>query len=440
MKYFHMLPRCLEFYFYLISGTSIFLFQQKRRRYFCLRFLLSTGVSILTMNYIYYMFIVHNHSVNNLGNALIYVSALVFIFLIARFCFEISWSEACFCAVTGYTAQFVHSIIAEMTYRYFDINGIYQRLTLFGEALIIFSLIYYFFGRKLRKGQNFNVYKWHLMLLVMCAIMVEIVLCHNLRQPWIYALNKPLMVCECILLAICSIVMLAVQFGLLVQQDLTNELQVIKQMWRKDQEQYQMSKETIDLINRKCHDMRFQIRSIGKSANIVPAAIKDMEKSISIYDAIYKTGCRALDIILTEKSLFCQALGITIYCVADASKLTHLSDPEIYSLFGNILDNGINAVSQLADDERIISLTIRQRGEMLSINSHNFYSGEIVMQGGLPLTSSGNEDDHGFGTKSIAAIVRKYGGNVSFQAKDRVFNLNIIFSLDELTTLKSASA
>ena len=77
---------------------------------------------------------------------------------------------------------------------------------------------------------------------------------------------------------------------------------------------------------------------------------------------------------------------------------------------------------------------------MFSINSHNFYAGEVVMRDGFPLTNSDNQMDHGFGVKSIAAIVHKYGGNVSFQAKDNVFNLNIIFSLHDLMAITEAPA
>lgn len=437
MGYFHMLIRCVEFYFYLLLGTGIFLLRQKRRRLFVLRVSFCALACMLIMNHIYYVYIKSCGGVDNAGNTLIYVSALFFLWPVAKFCYEISWSEACFCAVSGYGAQFIQSISSEMVYRYFALSTVYQSVVQFILGVIIFALLYFIYGRKLKKGQNFNVDKWHLMLLVICVIVVEIILCFNLRQSWIFHLDRVHMICDCILLGICSTAVLIIQFSLLVQQDLSDELKIITQMWRKDQEQYQISSETIDLINRKCHDMRHQIRSIAKNANLVPAAIKDMEKSIGIYDALYQTGCRALDIILTEKSLYCQANDIIISCIADASKLCYLEDCDIYSLFGNILDNAIHAVSMLKADARVVSLTIRQCGGFLSINSHNFHSGEIILRDGLPLTSRGNPDYHGFGTKSIAAIVQKYDGTVSFQSKDQVFNLNILFPLDGLTTAKN---
>ena len=299
-------------------------------------------------------------------------------------------------------------------------------------AAVIFIAVYMIVGRSLKRGQNFDVNRWHLMILLVCVIVVEIVLCYTLRQQWIYALDRVHMVCDCVLLGICSSAMLGLQFSLLVQHDLTNEIQIISQMWRKDRDQYRISRETIELINRKCHDMRFQIRSIGRNANVMPAALHDMEKSIRIYDSLYQTGCRALDIILTEKSLLCQPNGITITCVADAAQLNFLSDTDIYSLFGNILENAIHAVSSLGEDSRTIDLVIRQYGDFLSINAHNYYSGEIRLLNGLPVTTSGDPNYHGFGVKSIAAIVQKYDGTVSFKADGGIFNVNILFTKSAL--------
>ena len=79
----------------------------------------------------------------------------------------------------------------------------------------------------------------------------------------------------------------------------------------------------------------------------------------------------------------------------------------------------------------MVNLTVKQCGELLSVNSYNCYAGKMVMQDGFPVTS-GDPSRHGFGTKSMAAIVRKYGGTVSFQARDGIFNLNMLFPLDDI--------
>ena len=51
------------------------------------------------------------------------------------------------------------------------------------------------------------------------------------------------------------------------------------------------------------------------------------------------------------------------------------------------------------------------------------------MEGGLPGTSNRDRTLHGFGVKSMVMIVEKYGGTISFDAKDQIFNLNILFPI-----------
>ena len=49
----------------------------------------------------------------------------------------------------------------------------------------------------------------------------------------------------------------------------------------------------------------------------------------------------------------------------------------------------------------------------------------------MPQTTSSNKSIHGFGIKSMMLIVQKYGGTISFQAENGIFNVNILFNLPE---------
>lgn len=152
---------------------------------------------------------------------------------------------------------------------------------------------------------------------------------------------------------------------------------------------------------------------------------------ISIYDADVKTGNEAIDIILTEKNLLCCNKKIKLTCMADCKKLFFIDDSDLYVLFGNALDNAIEAVSKIDNKEkRYIGFTVYNHNDMISINVNNFYSGEISLdKDGLPITTKDNKDYHGFGMKSIKMIVDKYHGDVSIVTKDNIFNLNIFIPI-----------
>ena len=105
-----------------------------------------------------------------------------------------------------------------------------------------------------------------------------------------------------------------------------------------------------------------------------------------------------------------------------------MKSSDVYSLFGNALDNAIEAVIKLQDKEkRVIGLKVRSAGELISVTLKNFYEGELLLdEEGFPDTTKEDKDYHGYGMKSIRMIVEKYDGDVSILTKEGVFYLNIL--------------
>jgi len=60
------------------------------------------------------------------------------------------------------------------------------------------------------------------------------------------------------------------------------------------------------------------------------------------------------------------------------------------------------------------------------IQVENRYIGEIRFRNGMPLTSKGDENYHGFGVKSIRSTAEKYGGSMRVTSRDQWFRLNIL--------------
>ncbi len=208
-----------------------------------------------------------------------------------------------------------------------------------------------------------------------------------------------------------------------------NEVQVMKELMRREKEQYRLTKENIDLINVKCHDLKHQIQALRENAS--ESYIKKIEDAVMFYDSVAKTGNDILDVILTEKSLLCEQNRITFTCVARGEDLSFMDDMDIYSLFGNALSNAFENVSRIEDsDRRCISLNVRAENDVLSIHIENFYDGEIAFEGDLPVTSK-SKDYHGFGVKSMDYIAKKYNGYMSISTQDGIFSLDFVFPLSE---------
>ncbi len=361
----------------------------------------------------------------------------------ARFCFAAGWRGCVFCTVAGYSVQHLASVCYDMALTIAGFSGSTQVYSnaparfdpipaaIFLEVYaLVYWALYQLFARRMKKGEDMDIQRPSLLVLVALTVLVEIVLNAVVIYHKYENLDLVYYLAASLANVVCSLSVLVVLFSLLFQKSLEAELEVVYQMWRQEQKQYEISKQTIDLINVKCHDMKHQIRAISRQAAIDPAALEEMESVISIYGTIVKTGSQALDIILAEKNLYCQKNGVTISCIADGAKLDFMTDSDIYSLFGNLLDNAIRSVTALEPDKRVISFSVRAERAFLSINSHNYYGGEVRMERGLPVSNQAETGYHGFGVKSMALIVEKYGGTISFHAKSQVFNVNILFPLN----------
>lgn len=75
--------------------------------------------------------------------------------------------------------------------------------------------------------------------------------------------------------------------------------------------------------------------------------------------------------LLAERSIVCKGRGIQLDYIADGAKLDFLKPGEVYSLFGNALDNAIEAVTPLEPDRRYIGLQVRAERGMLLIRMEN---------------------------------------------------------------------
>ncbi|HWT76752.1 MAG TPA: ATP-binding protein [Mobilitalea sp.] len=220
------------------------------------------------------------------------------------------------------------------------------------------------------------------------------------------------------------------------KQALQQELNYIRQLWHYQQEQFETSQSNIELINRKCHNLKHQIAALCDMNEVERAQqICELERSVRIYDAAVKTGNTVLDTVLTEKSLYCEEHQINMTCMADGRKLGFINMVDLYTMFGNALDNAIESVSKLEDKEkRIIQVSIFPENELLMIRIRNYCEENYLLQKGLPDTTKQDKKYHGFGLKSIQYTAEKYNGSISVLSQDNYFLLQILIPIPKENT------
>lgn len=124
-----------------------------------------------------------------------------------------------------------------------------------------------------------------------------------------------------------------------------------------------------------------------------------------------------------------QKKKINLCIIADGSATAFIGEADIGALFGNILDNAIEAVENMELSDRMISLNVSQKKGFLYIHEDNRCDDRLTFADGIPQTLKSDTDIHGFGTKSIKLIAEKYGGKALMACSDGVFSLDIVIPI-----------
>lgn len=213
------------------------------------------------------------------------------------------------------------------------------------------------------------------------------------------------------------------------QMHMKYELKAINSILHRQYEQYKQYKESIQLINRKYHDLKHQISIIREEKNEEKKAeyLSEIESGIEIYEAQSKTGNSVLDTVLTGKILLCREHDINITCVADGTLLDFMEAMDICSIFGNALDNAIESIKKLSDSEkRLIRVAVYAQNDLLMLRFENYYESELKYENGSLITTKKDREYHGYGIKSLRHIAKKYHGTMTINTENNWFTLRIL--------------
>lgn len=428
------------FLFELLSAEAIFSYKLRRRNYFVLR-VIGTAAVCIAFAVLYPLLdytIVYNSGI---------FFAIFFVTLIGmKVCFDESWWNILFCAVAAYSVQHIafvtynmlttglnlESILSEMggalnPYGNYSIDGGLNPLTAIAY-IDCYILIYWYFGYFLndRMKRNEDLSLGRKPLIIFSGLLIAVDIFLHMVTIMNTDADRVSVMLENVYNLLCCLLVLFMQFGVLSRRQLEQSNDQLQQMLAQREAQYEIRRESMDIINVKHHDLKHQLRLLRQVVD--EKALKGMEDAVNQYDTIVKTGNEYLDVILTEKSMLCQAKKIMFTYIADGAKLGFMESGDIYSLFGNATENAIEYVEKLEDEEkRFIHLSVKQMGQLITIHVENYYEGEDwKMDNGLPRTTKQNKSYHGFGLRSIQMTAGKYNGEMSVRARNHLFILDVI--------------
>ena len=370
-------------------------------------------------------------------------------FLSMLFIFEEPGQKIFFISIAAYTTQHLSYQIYSLIVNLIDVEGLtsssqytsnpityktlHVSLILFSIMLVIYVIMYgvineFFIDKIYTKNAKVS----NISIVIISALILAIDIIFNSVVVYSSFDNIIISLIICLYNIVCCFMVLLLQFYVMSLKQSQTDLLVTSQLLYNSENQYKQNKENIELINIKCHDLKHQISRFNQKGNLSKEEVEELENMVDIYDAKVKTGNDVLDLIITEKSLLCQKNNIKLKCYADCSKLNFISETDLYNLFGNALDNAIEAVCKINNqDKRGINLIVKNAMSFVSITIENYFDGKIKLdKQGIPKTTKNNEQYHGFGMKSIKLIVNKYHGDLKIVLDDDVFSLGILFPIN----------
>lgn len=215
-------------------------------------------------------------------------------------------------------------------------------------------------------------------------------------------------------------------FSLLAVGRMRYQKSLTEILMKKQEQQYALARELTELVSMKYHDMKHMEKS-----GLTQEFLEQDGKRLALFDCVVNCGNSALNTVLTEKSIACKNSGIHFTMMVDGALLDFMLPVDIYALFGNALDNAVNCLSELPAEERQLRLRVAKVGSMVSVLCENVCHDSLKFENGLPQTKQADDYNHGYGTKSIAAICKKYHAQFRISCDGELFTLKILIPAAE---------
>ena len=368
--------------------------------------------------------------ISNVIAMLSFLTLFILTVVSVKICFKSDIWASILCGISAYLTQHTFFRVRMLTNFFLSQHGINSEwggyCYYWIELIAVNFLCWIFFSRNLHKRGEFKINNRRLMIVTLVALAVVNFL-NTISMFYTFKMQMVPFVAFYLYALLDCLVLLYCLYENIYVKSIEDEVKIVHNLWQEDRKQYELSKQSLDLLNTKIHDLKYQISNyIGDET-----ALKGISKAINLYGPFLRTNNEVLDVILSQSKMICDSKGIQFSCIVDGKLLNGMSAGDLYSLFCNAIDNAIECLDLVEDTEKkSLSIVVKRINEMVAIQIENYMPNEVVFVEGLPQTTKPDKQNHGFGVKSMTYIVKKYGGFINFSAECNVFRVEIILPLN----------
>lgn len=177
------------------------------------------------------------------------------------------------------------------------------------------------------------------------------------------------------------------------------------------------------------HDMKNHLLVLQRQINSPETAemVEKLQSQVAMYEDYEHTGNDILDIILKEKSEKAREKHIALSVTADLSGIDFIEPLDISTIFGNGLDNAIEASEKIPEEQRAILVKAGRVQNFFSVLIENscLQNREYTKQ----RTTKSDDFLHGFGISNMQKAAEKYDGQLTIKCENEKFTLKILIPI-----------
>ena len=181
------------------------------------------------------------------------------------------------------------------------------------------------------------------------------------------------------------------------------------------------------------HNHLLAINTLIERGDTVSAKkyIQEVSEEIDLNILPVKTDSPVLDALFYKKKNQAQQHGIELSLDINCSfQNTGITDYDLCSIFGNLLDNAIEALIASKVSEKTISLTINQKMNLFYISCSNSYDTKLMSCENSYRTTKQIPQQHGLGLSRLRQLSKKYHGEMKITTEQQVFKVELLLSIE----------
>ena len=306
-------------------------------------------------------------------------------------------------------------------------------------ATVLLTKILYFFVGKILNGLLFerkNLVNWQWIVigcnLVFSTVAGKTLITLSRDFPGIQMQEQKLM----LLCVSCIWLMCLIMYFVVQQMSKDNQTKLEYELM-KEKEKY--SKESMEIIKRSNeelrefkHDLKNYLLPLQEAMETMPQSemAKVWEKinqKIEDVQTLIQTGNSYVDSMINTKITLARSEKVDVKCTI-LSKMEGIDDLEFCSVFGNLMDNAIEAERKVIEKKEII-IFVEEKMGYLRLEIQNKIEKSVLNENSSLNTTKKDTSSHGIGHKSIKRTMQKVGGALKYYETGDLFCAEAVFPI-----------